>query len=92
MNVPGKGVPGVFTLSIFKQRFINPISFRRKGCFIMPAQREVIDIIARFTENLAAYASNAYNEAQLRREFIDPLFRPMASIIGRRRKASIFSI
>jgi hypothetical protein len=33
----------------------------------MPALREVLDLVARFTENLAAYASGAYNEAQLRR-------------------------
>jgi len=40
----------------------------------MSAPREVLDLVTRFTENLAAYASGAYNEAQLRREFIDPLF------------------
>jgi hypothetical protein len=40
----------------------------------MPAPREVLDLVARFTENLAAYASGVYNEAQLRREFIDPFF------------------
>jgi len=40
----------------------------------MPAPQEVLDLVARFTENLAAYASGAYNETQLRREFIDPLF------------------
>ncbi|MBU1743771.1 MAG: Eco57I restriction-modification methylase domain-containing protein [Proteobacteria bacterium] len=40
----------------------------------MSAPQEVLDLVARFTENLAAYASGAYNEAQLRREFIDPLF------------------
>jgi hypothetical protein len=43
----------------------------------MPAPREVLDLASRFKENLAAYASGAYNEAQLRREFIDPLFRAL---------------
>ena len=40
----------------------------------MQAPQEVLDLIARFEENLAAYTSGGYNEAQLRREFIDPLF------------------
>jgi len=40
----------------------------------MSASREVLDLVARFTENLAAYTSGVYNETQLRREFIDPLF------------------
>jgi len=40
----------------------------------MPAPQEVLDLVARFEENLAAYTSGVYNEAQLRREFIDPLF------------------
>jgi hypothetical protein len=43
----------------------------------MAAPQEVLDLVARFEENLAAYASGAYNEAQLRREFIDPLFRTL---------------
>lgn len=41
----------------------------------MPVPQEVLDLVVRFTENLAAYASGGYNETQLRREFIDPLFR-----------------
>ena len=40
----------------------------------MSAPQEVFDLASRFEENLAAYASGAYNEAQLRREFVDPLF------------------
>ena len=40
----------------------------------MPAPQEVLDLVARFSENLAAYAASVYNETQLRREFIDPLF------------------
>ena len=40
----------------------------------MPVPQKMIDLVSRFEENRAAYASNAYNEAQLRREFIDPLF------------------
>jgi hypothetical protein len=43
----------------------------------MPAPREISELVSRFTENLAAYASGVYNEAQLRREFIDPLFRAL---------------
>lgn len=40
----------------------------------MPASPEVRDLVARFTDNLAAYTAGSYNETQLRREFIDPLF------------------
>jgi len=40
----------------------------------MPAPQEVVDLVSRFEENLAAYTSGTYNETQLRREFIDPLF------------------
>jgi len=43
----------------------------------MPAPQEVLDLASRFTENLAAYTSGVYNETQLRREFIDPLFRAL---------------
>ena len=43
----------------------------------MSAPREISELVSRFTENLAAYASGAYNETQLRREFIDPLFRAL---------------
>ena len=43
----------------------------------MSAPREVLDLVARFTENLAAYASGVYNETQLRREFIDPFFKAL---------------
>ncbi len=34
----------------------------------MSAPQEVLDLVSRFTENLAACASGAYNEARLRRE------------------------
>ncbi|MDD5100062.1 MAG: hypothetical protein PHP66_03830 [Syntrophales bacterium] len=43
----------------------------------MPVLQEVIDLVSRFEENRAAYNSSAYNEAQLRREFIDPLFKAL---------------
>ena len=43
----------------------------------MSAPREVIDLVSRFEENLAAYSSGSYNETQLRREFIDPFFKAL---------------
>ncbi len=39
---------------------------------IVPA--ELIDLVERFERNIEAYKSGQYNEAQVRREYIDPLF------------------
>ena len=40
----------------------------------MPAPQIILDLIERFERNQAVYKSNAYNETQVRREFIDPFF------------------
>jgi len=37
----------------------------------------VLDLVARFERNLDAYRSPAYNETQLRQEFINPLFEAL---------------
>jgi hypothetical protein len=34
----------------------------------MPAPQEVLDLAARFSENLPAYTAGRYNETQLRRD------------------------
>ncbi|MSP14196.1 MAG: restriction endonuclease subunit R [Chloroflexi bacterium] len=34
----------------------------------------ILDLVARFADNQAAYRSGLYNETQVRREFIDPFF------------------
>ena len=39
-----------------------------------PAPPEVIELVARFHANRDAYRSGAYNETQVRHEFVDPLF------------------
>ncbi|MGA3028505.1 MAG: N-6 DNA methylase [Bryobacteraceae bacterium] len=39
--------------------------------------KEVVDLVERFGRNLDGYRSDAYNEAQVRREFIDPFFRAL---------------
>lgn len=36
--------------------------------------KEILDLVERFDRNIDAYESGQYNETQLRREFIDPLF------------------
>ncbi|HOD29597.1 MAG TPA: Eco57I restriction-modification methylase domain-containing protein [Syntrophales bacterium] len=41
----------------------------------MPVPTELLDLIARFDLHRDAYRSGAYNETQLRREFIDPFFK-----------------
>lgn len=43
----------------------------------MNVSQAIIELVERFEENLASYTSGTYNEAQLRREFIDPLFRAL---------------
>jgi type I restriction-modification system DNA methylase subunit len=43
----------------------------------MSAPQEVSDLVDRFTEHADAYRSGAYNETQLRREFVDPMFKAL---------------
>jgi len=43
----------------------------------MSAPREILDLIARFEQQLDAYKSGPYNETQLRREFLDPFFKAL---------------
>lgn len=38
------------------------------------APQEILDLVATFKRNERAYTSSAYNEAQVRSEFIDKLF------------------
>jgi len=40
----------------------------------MAAPKELVELVERFDRNLASYESGAYNEAQVRAEFIDPMF------------------
>ncbi len=41
------------------------------------APREVLALVARFEQQLEAYKSGQYNEAQLRQEFLNPLFKAL---------------
>ncbi len=43
----------------------------------MTAPDVVLDLVARFREQRQSYLSPAYNETQLRREFLDPLFEAL---------------
>lgn len=43
----------------------------------MTAPKEVKELVERFERNIEAYTSGKYNETQLRREFIDPLFEAL---------------
>ena len=43
----------------------------------MPAPDVVRQLVKRFEENLDSYRSSRYNETQLRREFLDPLFEAL---------------
>jgi hypothetical protein len=41
----------------------------------MAAPAQLHDLVERFDRNIEAYRSGDYNETQVRREFIDPLFK-----------------
>ena len=43
----------------------------------MSAPREIVELVRRFDANSAAYSRDPYNEAQLRREFVDPFFESL---------------
>jgi hypothetical protein len=43
----------------------------------MPAPPEITTLVKRFEEQLDAYQSGRYNETQLRREFVDPMFKAL---------------
>src|SRR4051812_24397132 len=40
----------------------------------MAAPPKILDLIARFRQQIDSYKSGKYNETQLRREFLDPFF------------------
>ena len=39
--------------------------------------KQICNLVERFERNIEAYHSPAYNETQLRREFIDPFFEAL---------------
>mgnify|MGYP001563954464 CR=1 FL=1 len=41
----------------------------------MTVPQEIFELVGRFENNREAYRSGAYNETQLRREFVDPFFK-----------------
>ena len=43
----------------------------------MSAPQAILDLVARFEQQFDAYKSGQYNETQLRREFLDPLFKAL---------------
>ena len=43
----------------------------------MAAPKEIVDLVERFERNLLEYKSSTYNEAQTRKEFIDPFFKAL---------------
>jgi type I restriction-modification system DNA methylase subunit len=55
-----------------------------------PAPKAVQDLVERFDQNRDAYLSGSYNETQLRREFIDPLFEALGWDVENR-QGSAFS-
>jgi len=43
----------------------------------MPIPQEILKLIERFDSQRESYQSGKYNEAQIRAEFIDPLFKAL---------------
>src|SRR4051812_41367251 len=43
----------------------------------MPAPAKLIELVERFKRDRESYLSSHYNETQLRREFVDPLFEAL---------------
>src|SRR2546425_708538 len=43
----------------------------------MPAPHVIADLVERFEQQGDAYKSGQYNEAQLRKEFVDPMFKAL---------------
>ena len=43
----------------------------------MPVPQTVLTLIENFERNLDAYRDGKYNETQVRRDFIDPLFKAL---------------
>ncbi|MBI2635728.1 hypothetical protein HYW84_00165 [Candidatus Peregrinibacteria bacterium] len=43
----------------------------------MPAPQKIIDLVERFERNKEAYQAARYNKTQVRREFIDLLFKAL---------------
>ena len=41
------------------------------------APKEILELVARFEQQLEAYKSGQYNETQVRREFLDPFFKAL---------------
>lgn len=54
----------------------------------MPAPPDILKLVERFERNYEAYKSSAYNEAQVRREFIDPFFEALGWDINNRHEYS----
>jgi predicted type IV restriction endonuclease len=50
--------------------------FKKQGT-VMPAPQIILELVERFGRNIESYKSGAYNETQVRREFIDPFFEAL---------------
>ena len=54
-----------------------PNKVLRKQAGIMTVPAKILNLVKRFEQNLDAYKQGRYNEAQVRREFIDPFFKTL---------------
>ena len=57
----------------------------RRGEGDMDAPEEIVNLVELFGRNIDAYRSGHYNETQVRREFIDPLFECLGWDVGNKK-------
>ena len=58
---------------------------------VIPAPKSVLDLVEHFRENKAAFKSGSYNETQVRREFIDPMFEALEwDVTNEKRRAEAY--
>ena len=52
----------------------------------MPAPESILSLVEHFRENKAALKATSYNETQLRREFLDPMFEALGWDVNNKQK------
>jgi type I restriction-modification system DNA methylase subunit len=83
--VPSRGDSAIELSLELPNLFSDPTNLLFKLCnphaicshHAMAAPPEILELIARFEQQIDSYKSGEYNETQLRREFLDPFFKAL---------------
>jgi hypothetical protein len=57
--------------------FLHPLQLRPSESTTVAAPKEIMELVARFEQQLEAYRSGQYKEAQLRLKFLNPFFKAL---------------